>query len=829
VDTLLHDVRYAIRGLIKTPVFTLGVVLTLALGIGINATMFGVVDTLFLRAPAGVKDPEQIVRVFFRQDFGTMGLITQPSTGYPSFLDIRNHTPAFSRVAAMYVAPVGLGRGSDAIRVTAAMVSHEFFQMLGLAPALGRFFDSTEDRPDGEHVAVLGYAFWLRQYGGDPAVVGRTLTLGNGSYTVVGIAPKGFAGINIQSGDLFLPIAVAGEEFMGNGAIGPTQGRWWSWLEVVARLRPIATREAAAAQATLAFRQGKSNTPGFRAEYRDSTSQVLLGAIQEARAPDASSDARVALWIGVVAAIVLLIACANVANLLLARGVSRRRELAVRASLGAGRSGLIRALLTESLILAVAGGLSAVVLAVWVAGAARSFLLPDLSKDVPLIDPRVLAFTGIAVAITALLTGLVPAIHASRTDLVAALKSGGHGATMTGGRTRAALLVMQIALTLVLLVGAGLFVRSLRHAQAIDLGLDADRVLSVRMDLAGAGFTGPDANDVYLRLLDRVAQMPGIERAAVSMGTPFGFAYASALRAEGRDSMPQVKSGGPYFQAITPGYLQTLGTRITSGRDFTPEDAHGREPVAIVGVTFARRVWPGQSAVGKCLYRSGNHPPGFKDTVSTCTRVVGVAADAKRGEVTETETLLYYLPFAQYDKPAISALFVRMRPGARGLPAALQREVQGAGNLPFAKIESLADQVAPQLRSWQLGASAFTAFGLLALLIAATGIFAVLSYGVSQRTKEIGVRVALGAQSAHVVRMIVGHGLRAALVGVAIGVVGAYALGRAIASLLYQVPAADPLVFGGVTVVLLTVALAAAYLPARRASRIAPMIALRSE
>jgi predicted permease len=555
---------------------------------------------------------------------------------------------------------------------------------------------------------------------------------------------------------------------------------------------------------------------------KDSTTNVVFGAIQQARAPQAGSDATVALWIGVVAAIVLLIACANVANLLLARGVSRRRELAVRASLGAGRAGLIRALLSESIVLALAGGTGALLLAFWVGATARSFLLPGVPRSVPLVEPRVLLFTVAAVTLTALLTGLVPAMQASRTDLVAALKSGGHGATQHGGRTRTVLLVVQIALTLVLLVGAGLFVRSLRKVQGIDLGFDADRIVRVRMGLTNVGFTRQQQNDAYFRLLDQFRRMPGVEAVAGSQGTPFDFSYAESMRAQGVDSIPQFKSGGPYYQAITPGYMATMGTRVIGGRDINDGDVAGSARVALIGAGFARLLWPNSTAIGKCLYRGA-------DTTTTCTTIVGVVADAKRGSVTESESLLYYVPFAQATDPSINGIFVRGRPGVRGLPAALQREVQGTSDLPFATIESIADQVAPQMRSWVLGAAAFTAFGLLALLIAATGIFAVLSYTVSQRTKEIGVRVALGAQSSDVVRLIVVQGLRASAIGTLIGAAGAWLLGRAIATLLYQVPAADPVVFGAVAALLVAVAATASYLPASRASRIAPMIALRSE
>ena len=815
MNRMMQDIRYAARGLVKTPAFTIGVVLTLALGIGINATMFGVVDTLFLRPPSGVKDPKGIVRVYYRQNFGVMGTLTGSGNTFPSYLDLRDGVPALAQAAGVTTRPLGLGRGRDAVQVNASAVSYQYFPMLGLQPSIGRFFTAAEDRTGGDRVAVLTYRFWQRQFGGDPGIVGRVLPIGKGSYTVIGVGPRDFTGIDLAPVDVLLPIHPAAEgDVVPPEAIG---SRDWLWMSTLARLAPGASAASAAAQATVAYRRGVS-----QGKRRDSTSLVVLGPIQESRGPQTSSDAKVAVWIGAVAAIVLLIACANVANLLLARGVGRRRELAVRASLGAGRAGLIRALLTESLVLALVGGASAIIMALWAGGAARNALLPDLPPDVPVIDGRMLLFTTVAVVLATLLIGIVPAIQASRIDLVSAIKSGGHGTTGHGTATRTMLLVAQIALTLVLLVGAGLFVRSLRKVQGIDMGLDLDRVLSVTMNLNGAGLSDTQANDVYLRLLSRFEQVPGVERAAASMGTPFSYTWAETVRAEGRDSMPEVKSGGPYFQAVTPGYLATMGTRVLHGRDFTPGDVAETQPVAIVGATFARLVWPGKEAIGKCLY-VGN------DSTTRCTRVIGVAADAKRGEVTESQTLLYYLPFVQREKSVVNGIFVRMRPGARGLPGALLREIQGVGNLPFAKIEVLSSQVAPQLRSWRLGATAFTAFGLLALLIAATGIFAVLSYSVSQRTKEIGVRVALGAQTGHVVRMVVGQGVRAALTGIALGGIGAVVLGRAIASLLYQVPPTDHLVFGSMAAALLGVALAAAYLPARRASRVAPMTALRSE
>ncbi|MGH7581707.1 MAG: ABC transporter permease [Gemmatimonadales bacterium] len=826
MQRLWQDIRYAVRTLRKSPLFTAGVILTLALGIGINATMFSVVDTLFLRAPTDVKDPGRIVRVYFRQHSSYFGWYTQAGTSYPAFIDLRDRLPAFTQAAAIAGGTLSLGRGAEASQVRVAAVSHEYFPMLGLRTELGRFFGADDDRLGAPGVAVLSDGFWRRHFGADSTVIGRALSLGEGTYTVIGVGPPGFGGIDLAGVDAFLPIAASVDDFAEAAALGT---RNWTWLSVVGRLAPGIRSADAASQATMVYRRGATADPehaGRTAQLReDSSATVLLGPIQEARWPEASSDARVSAWIGAVALVVLLIACANVANLLLARGANRRRELAVRASLGAGRRRLILSMLVESFVLAVSGGVAAVLVATWTGTAARHFLLPALAPDVSLLNLRVMLFTAGAVLATALLTGLVPAIHASRTHLADSLRRGGHGTTHAGGRTRTLLLAAQIALTLTLLVGAGLFVRSLRNVEGIDLGFDADRVLMVHLDMASIGLPTALANADYLRLIRRVARIPGVERAGAAMGTPFGWSYSVSLRAEGRDSLPKSKSGGPYIEVVTPDYLPTLGTRILSGRGFSPGDVRGAGRVAVVGATFARMLWPGQQALGKCLY--------VGDSTAACTRVVGIAADAKRSQITDEAPLLYYVPLAQYgttDSAAdINALFVRTRGDATPLIGPVRREVQAAGNFPFAQIDRLADKAAPQLRSWRLGATAFTAFGALALLIAAMGIFAVISYSVLQRTKEIGVRVALGAQIPTVVRMIVVQGLRAAGMGILAGGVDAFVLGRAIAPLLYHVAPMDRIVIATVTAVLLVVAAAAAYLPARRAARIDPMIALRND
>jgi predicted permease len=814
---LLRDLRYAARTLVRTPLFTVGVVLTLGLGLGVNAAMFGVVDLLFLRPPVGVVDPGRVVRIYVRRTDPFFGTNTNSIGNYAAFAAMRD-ARVFERISAVATWDLSLGRGVDAVKIRVAAVSSEYFPLLGLRAARGRFFGAVEDKPGAERVVVLTDAFWRGRFAADSLIVGRTLTLGRGPATVIGVAPGGFAGIGIEPVDAFMPVEVLAAETMGPDAL--TSWGWW-WTGAIARLGNGQSAEGAAARATALWRHGMAPTnPG------DSTAVVLFGPIQEARGPTASSDAKVSAWIGLVALVVLLIACANVANLLLARGVARQRELAIRAGLGAGRGGLVRLILAESAVLAAAGGAVAVWLAAWTGSAARALLVPDLPAGTALIDGRLLLFTGAAVLLTVVFTGLVPALQHSRTDLTEALKSGGQTATPRGGRTRAILLAAQVALTLVLLVGAGLFVRSLRNVQHIDLGFDADRVLEATVDARAAGLGVADANAMYLRLRDRIARLPGVAGAAASM-TLFGWGYATTLRAEGVDSLPRVETGGPYLSGVTPEYFATLGTRLVRGRTFGPGDAAGAERVALLNAFMARRVWPRDEAIGRCLYVGS-------DTTRTCTRVIGVVADAKRGSVTEGSTMLYYLPFAQVDSTVwrnarLGGLVVRAEAKARDVADAVRREIQAAGDLPYANVQSLTDRIAPQYRSWQLGAASFTAFGALALLIAAMGVFAVASYAVSRRTQEIGIRMALGAEPALVARMILAQGLQAAAAGVAVGAAGAWALGRGVRTLLYEVEPADPLVFSTVSAVIVAAAALAAWLPARRAAAVDPMVALRAE
>jgi putative ABC transport system permease protein len=824
MGALLHDLRYALRGLARSPGFTAAVVATLALGIGANTTMFGVLDTLLLRPPVHVRDPGRVARVYFNRNFGEGATFTGSSTSFPSYESLKD-AAAFSATAAWFDAQLSLGRGENAKPIKVRGVTASYFPLLGVRTAAGRFFTADEDKPGAAPVAVVSHRYWLRQMGGDSAFARRTLTIGRLSYAVIGVAPEGFSGADLEEPDVWLPLRTATPDLNDPEAL---TSRNWFWVRALVRLAPGQTIASAASFATLAERRAASASD----RRRDTLTAVLLGPIQDARRPKMSGDAKVALWVGAVALAVLLVACANVANLLLARGLRRRREMAIRAGLGAGRGRLVRQLLVESLVLAVAGGAAALLVALWGGAAVRAFLLPGLPASTALIDPRVLAFTTGVAMLAGVVAGVVPAWQASRTDVSESLRSGGRDVTTTRGRLRGALVAAQLTLTLVLLVGAGLFVHSLRNAQRLDYGLDLDHVLEASVDAQLAEISRTDSpggpsdpqSALYLRLLERVRANPAVASAAASVGEPYGWSHSTDLKASGRDSLPKVPSGGPYFNAVTADFFAATGTRIVRGRGILEADqAPGAPRVTVVGQTFARLVWPGLNPIGQCLYVNGND--------STCVQVVGVAQDARARGVTEAQTLMYYIPFGQHlVPPPINGLLIRTRGPARLAEAEVQRTLQRTEpNLPYVSVRSLAEAVAPQWRSWRLGATMFTAFGLLALVIAALGLYAVTSYGVGQRTQEIGVRIALGAQRAQVIRLVVAQSVRAAAIGAAIGLGAALVLGRAVAALLFDVKPADALSVLGAVATLLAVAAVAAWVPARRAAQIDPMEALRHE
>ncbi|HEY3219758.1 MAG TPA: ABC transporter permease [Gemmatimonadales bacterium] len=802
---MLQDVRYALRTLARSPGLSLAAVLTLGLGIGANSAIFGVVDRLFFRPPAHVVDPDRVVRVSVTKTDPRWGTITGGIGTYPDYLVFRARMRGFSTVAATMGASFNLGVGEHARRVTAELVSASFFPLLGVRAERGRFFTEEEDRVGRPaYVAVVSHAFWRGEMEQSPDALGKTLLVGHNAYTVIGVAPDHFAGLGLREPDLWLPMSAGAPEVMGNRNILTCCG---FGFRTIARLAPGVSAARAAAEGTVLMR------------IEDSTAILALNSARGALDPNFSSDARLSIWLAVVSGIVLLIACANVANLLLARAAQRRREVAVRVALGAGRGRLIRQLYTESAVLAACGGTAAVFITLWAGPLLRAALLPD-ATTAGVLDLRLFAFTAGAILVTALLAGLSPALQAGVLDLSSALKSGPREGGMHRSLTRSGLLVAQVALTLVLLTGAGLFITSLRHVQSLRLGFDADHLIVAGGDLGALGYKTPDITAIYERIRERVARLPGVAGASLSIGSPFGTPSMFRVAVPGVDTLPYTSTGGLFVAGVTPDYFRTMGTIVLRGRVFTDADNAGARRVVVVNQTMARLVWPGQDPIGKCMK--------IGDT-STCSEVVGVVEDARLFKVTDELVMQYFIPLSQFGGP-VTSLEVRTIGPADAMVGAVRREVQATSReLPYMSIDPMPQLFAGQLRVWRQGSMLLSLLGGLALLLAAVGLYGVLSYVVSQRTQELGIRIALGAASGDLLRLVVRQGLGITVVGVVIGVVGALAGGKAIAALLYGVSPHDPLVLGLVTLLLLSVAAVASYLPARRASRVDPVVALRAE
>ncbi len=804
---MFQDLRYALRTFARSPALVAAAVVCLALGIGANATIFGVVDTLLFRAPPRIEDPGRVVRLYVRRNLPPFGAATSSTTGYPLYTSIRD-AQAFTGLAAFsHAQRVSLGRGADAKRVDLVLVSASFFPLLGVRPALGRFFTADEDRPGGPAIVVLSFGLWRSAFGGDSAVIGRQLQMGRGSYTVIGVAPDRFTGVELQNVDAWVPIAAATPEFMGPSYMN----RGSYYLQIIGRLGSGGAATAAR-QATLVLRADDVYSG------RDSNAVVLLGPVQHARGPEMSKDAKVSIWLAAVAIIVLLVACANVANLLLARSLQRQRDVAIRVALGAGRWRLTRQVLIESLVLAIAGGIAALFVTLWAGPLIRAFLLPNTPALTEPLDARVIAFTAVVALLTGIVTGVVPAWQLARRDLTPALKAGAGEGRYQRSRLRSALLVAQVALTVVLIIGAGLFTRSLRNVEGQNFGFDPVHTLLVTIDLRAAGYTPAQINAVHLQILARLEALPGIEAAAATLAHPLGYATGCWVSVPGQDSIPQLSTGGPYCQQVTPGYFAATGTPVR-GRAFTSADRGGA--VAIVNETMARLLWPRENAIGKCFV------PG---DAKTCAEVIGVVPDARRFQAVEDASMTFYVPFSGDSNRNITALVVRVRGRPEDWITTVRSAIQEtAPNLPFASVTPLADLLAPSIRPWRLGTAMFGGFALLALVLSAVGLYGVLAYIVTQRTHEMGVRVAMGAQRWDVQRLMVSQGVRVAAIGAALGALVGIVAGRVLSSLLYGVSPRDPLVLFAAVVVPIVVAAVASYLPARRASRVDPVVALRYE
>jgi len=809
-----QDVGYALRGMRHSPGFTAAVVATLALGIGANATMFGVVDRLLLQPPAHVKDPGQVRRFSSHGHWSSGRPFDFNYLAYGDFIDWQA-AESFESVAAYNLRATTLGLGTEMRRVSAGFASGDFFSLLGVQPVLGRLSQRKDDLPGAPPVAVLSYGFWQREFGGDPSVLGRVVEGGRQGYTVIGVAPQGFIGVELEAVDIWIPLNSFFVEF---GSEERRERRWAYWLKIIARLRPGVDPSRAETEATLLHRTGRREMieQGFDADVA-----ITLSPIQTERGPSASQESLVARWLAGVSLVVLLIACANVANLLLARATRRRKEIAIRLALGISRRRLIGELLTDSLVLAGFGGAVALLIAAWGGELVRTVLLPDVAWAGSPVDSRVLVFTAALTLITGLAAGLVPAIQASRPSLSADLKEGMRGGRARRSGTRMALLIAQGALSVILLVGAGLVVRSLQRVESIDLGMVPESVLLARVELEPAERSDDEVIRIHERALERLKALPIVEEGSASGGIPFMSGAIAELFVPGLDSLPPSSRPGPWIDAVWPGYFATMGTPITHGRGFTDADDANATRVAVVNEAMARGLWRQEDPLGKCLQIESRDAP--------CTYVVGVVANRRIHDIMRPEWT-YFVPLKQNFDLGIGALFVRGRGDSQQLAAAVRRELMVADpNIRYGVVQPLQEVIDPKFRHFRLGATMFTIFGLLALVVAALGLFAVLAFDISQRTHEIGVRSALGASRQGIVGMVMRQAVGLTAAGLVIGLVVAVLASRKLEPVLYEVSPRDPLVFGGVAVTLLLVAIAAGIIPAARAARVDPVKALRSE
>ena len=824
IDGLRQDLRFAWRGLMARPGFTAAIVLTLGLGIGANAAMFGIIDRLMFRPAPYLADPDHTHRVYLRYQ-ANLGERIDRNLEYTRYADLQRWTTSFDRMAAFGYRQAAIGTGEDAREMTVAAVSGNFLDFFAARPVLGRFFLPEEDRtPTGAHVAILSHAFWQTRFGGAPDVLGKPIVVGDQTYIVIGVAPAGFVGmIENQSPAVFVPITTL------SYARTPTYhtNYDWSWLELLAHRRHGVTVAAADADLSAAFARSwnaeRELTPALRT-VELARPRAEIGPIHMARGPQAGREAKVATWVLGVAVIVLLVACANVANLLLVRAVQRRREIAVRLALGVTRRRLFQQLMTESVLLALLGGVAGILFAQWGGQALRTAFLSDTESVAVIVDPRTLAFAVLMTLTVALVTGLAPLAHSVVRDVAGSLKTGTRQGAYHRSTLRTSLLVFQGALSVVLLVGAGLFVRSLSNVTARRLGYDIEPIVFAEANMRGTRLGNAEQNALNERLEQAARTVPGVVSASRVMSVPFW-----SNEGRGAPFVPGVDStqklGHFLLQAGSPSYFETTGTRILRGRPFTDADRAGTPRVLVVTQNMADALWPGQDPIGKVL-RIG------RDTTPFST-VIGVAENMQGRLFQGDVEFWYFMPIAQYEAfygRSDPSVFARVIGDAADyeerLRRRLQRELPGDAYVNAQPLENI---VAPQQRSWRFGATMFVAFGGLTLVLAAIGLYSVIAYAVSQRTHELGVRIALGASVGDVVKLITSQGMVFAVAGIGLGGGVALWAGRFVEPLLYEQPARDPVVYGAVAVTLLVVAIAATLRPAFRATRVDPTVALRAE
>jgi predicted permease len=810
-DEMIQDLRYGLRMLFKQPGFTAVAVLSLALGLGANTAIFSLINTVLLR-PLPIAQPGQFVALN-----NTAANRMFPTFSYPNYQDLRARNEVFASLIAYRILTLNLSHDGLNERLWGYAVTGNYFEALGVQAAWGRMLTTADDQTPGAHpVTVVSYKYWQRSFGGAPDIIGKEVLANGRSYTVIGVAPQNFLGTEaISAADLWFPLAMQAPLDAGNYWLDKRDAEN---LFVQGRLKPgVSMAQAQTALNAIALQ--------LEREYPDVNQgkRVVLSAPGLFGNMMRGSLLGFAALLMAVVGIVLVLACVNLANLLLARAAERRREIAVRLALGASRFRLVRQLLTESLLLAGAGGFLGLLPALWLVKLLAAFKLPP---NVPVtlalqVDWRVYLFTFSLSLVTGVLFGLLPAWQATKTDLVPALKD----EAATGGQSRSwwkgGLLVLQIALSLVLLVGGGLMLRALEQANTIKLGYDPQRAFEVSFDLRLQGYTSAQGKEFQKRLLERVRALPGVQAAGIADLPPVDLHFSrTQVYLEGRAPERNARVPVAMYNRVTPGYFQAMGTRLLQGRDFSEQDEAQAPRVAVINETFARRLFPGENPIGK-QFSMGN-PAAAK------IEVIGVVEDGKYAGLNEDPKPFAARPLWQSEIGATSVI-VRTTGDLPAVSAAVRREVQQLDpHLPVAST-TLVEKLSLPLLPVRIVTSILSGFGLLALALAAIGIYGVMSYAVTQRTHEIGVRMALGAQPSDVLKLVVGQGMALTCLGVVLGLGAALGLTRLLKSLLFGVSATDPLIFGGIALLLLLVTFVACYLPARRAAAVDPLTALRHE
>ncbi|MGB2670122.1 MAG: ABC transporter permease [Candidatus Acidiferrum sp.] len=821
MENFWKDLRYAFRMLLKSPGFTLIAMLALGLGIGANTAIFSVFNGILWR-PLPVKDPQQLVVVVSKDQ----SLDFPVNLSYLDFQDYRQLKTVFSDLAAYAPNPVNFGAEGRPERAWVEMVSGNYFSMLGIEAVRGRTFASDEGWvPGKDPLIVLSYKFWQKRFGGADAVIGQTVQVNKHPFTIIGVAPENYRGAYyFIEPDFYIPLTTM-------GLLDPTQAsaldnRSASFLRTLGRLQPgVTAAQATAAAEPLSHRLAQ--------EFPDSHKGLSLLVIPELKArPEpglvAGFMSTAALIFMLLVGLVLLIACANVANLILARANGRRKEFATRTALGASRGRMIRQLLTETVLLSTFGGILGLVIARWADLGLMSIHIPSA---IPIrlfdlrLDWRIFGFTFLAALLTGMIAGLIPSLQASRTDLADTLKAGGRsgGASASHYVFRNALVVSQVAVSLLLLACAGFFIRSLQNSARVDMGFRVDHTLMMSMDVGLQGYSEERGQQFFKQLADRVRSLPSVRDAAVAANVPMGDENSLVdIFPEGQVIDDKLKTESAFDDMVQPSYFRTMGTPVIQGREFTDADTASTPKVAIINDTFAKKIWPGQDPLGK-TFRTAKDGPAIQ--------VVGVTATGKYLFLYEKPQVFAYFPLAQRYTSGVNLLVYTEGDPQQMVSAVRDQVRQLDASLPVYDVTTMGSQVqyGKALLPARLGAMLVGAFGLLGLVLASVGVYGVVSYSVSQRTQEIGIRTALGAQRSHVLAMVLKQGMGMALIGTGVGIVLSFLLFRGLGSMLYGVKSTDLVTLAAVSAMLLTVALVASYVPALRATRVDPVVALREQ